>query len=77
MTGSLAERLLGRDEQEELRQQVAQAVQPGRTPLILLTQSQTSTDQLIEDVAQSSRQVYRTRLSADAAARIRSAFGSG
>ncbi len=77
VTGDLAGRLLGRDEQEELRQQVAEAVQPGKTPVILLTQGQTSVDHLITDITQSSRQVYRTRLSADAAARIRSAFGSG
>lgn len=76
VTGGLAGRLLGRDEQEELRQQVAEAVQPGKTPVILLTQSQLSAD-LIADIIQSSQQVYRTRVSADAAARIRSAFGSG
>lgn len=76
VTGDIAGRLLGRDEQEELRQQVAQAVQPGKTPVILLTQSQLSAD-LIADIVQASQQVYRTRVSADAAARIRSAFGSG
>lgn len=76
MTSDLAGRLLGRDEQEELRQQMAEAVQPGKTPVILLTQNHIPAD-LIADIAQSSQQVYRTRVSADAAARIRSAFGSG
>jgi uncharacterized membrane protein len=73
--GELAERLMGRDEQDELRQQVTQAVSSQKVPVIVLAQGQASAE-WIEAFAQSSDHVYRTRVSPDAAARIQSAFGS-
>lgn len=75
VAGELAGRLLGRDEQDHLRHQVIQAVQTDKVPVILLSRGKASPE-LIEDIASSSGRVYRTQVSADAAARIRSAFGS-
>lgn len=75
VTGDLAGRLLGRDEHDDLRQQMAQAVMPNKVPVIVLTQGAAPTA-LIEEFARSSERVFRTQVSADAAARIRSAFGS-
>lgn len=73
VAGGLAGRLLGIDEESDLRQQLAHAVQPNKTPVILLTRGETSAE-LIDDIAPSQEQVYRTRLSADAATRIQAAL---
>lgn len=75
VAGELAGRLLGHDEQDDLRQQVIQTVQTDKTPVILLSRGKAPAE-LIEEIASSSGRVYRTQVSADAAARIRSAFGS-
>ena len=73
VAGGLAGRLLGIDEEDDLRQQLSQAVQPNKTPVILLTRGEASSD-LIDDVAPAREQIYRTRLSADAANRIQAAL---
>ena len=72
-SGELAGRLLGFDREDQLREQVAQAVQTGKTPVIMLTRGPVS-NRLIETVARSPDQIYRSRISAEAAAGIRSAF---
>lgn len=75
VAGELAGRLLGHDEQDDLRQQVTHAVQTDKVPVILLSHGKAPAE-LIEDIARSSQGVYRTQVSAHAAARIQSAFGS-
>jgi uncharacterized membrane protein len=73
VAGGLAGRLLGIDEESDLRHQLAQAVQPDKTPVILLARGE-ALRELIDDIAPSRSQVYRTRLSADAATRIQAAL---
>lgn len=73
--GELAGRLLGQDEQDNLRQQVIQAVQTDKVPVVMLSRGKASAE-LIEDIASSSWRVYRTQVSAEAASRLQSAFGS-
>jgi uncharacterized membrane protein len=74
-SGELAGRLLGVDREDQLREQMAQAVKAGKTPVIMLTLGQ-APNRLIETVAQAPDQIYRTRISSEAAARIRSAFSA-
>lgn len=73
ITGELAGRLLGLDENHDLRQQIARAVPPNMEPVIVLVRGDL-TPGLIEELEVSHDQVYRTIVSADAVKRIQSAL---
>jgi len=76
IAGELAGRVLGLDEDHDLRQQIARAVPPDMEPVILVVRG-TLTPGLIEELGVSSDHISRTTLSADAATRVRSALSPG